>query len=383
MKLKLEKALKEIEGNRFFKVLENGDLVKISYRFNAPSVFDTPVKRELRGITFSRKTEEVVSRPFHKFFNVGEHGETEEEKLSNREFIAREKLDGTMLHPVLLNGEVKLLTQKAFSNPQTEKGEEILRKNERLYRAVKELLQRGYTPIFELISPDFQLVIPYDKEELILTELRENRTGKYLLEERENELKELGFKTPPKLTGKFEDLKRKIEDAEMVEGYVLKDLSVEKPFPLFAKLKSPWYRRHHYAFTYLHNIPDHKLFNLFLQGKSDDIFSAVLNRELRRKKQKRLEKLVSLYRTLIETAEKLSAFYGKPEFETRVKEEIERIKRKHSRDFSQLNIREDYIREAARIAKKRGRFENFLGTKLYTMLKAGEVNLNSSLTERG
>ena len=375
MKLTLEKALKEIEGNRFFKTLEDGELLKISYRFNAPSVFDTPVKRELRGITFSRKTGEVVSRPFHKFFNVGEHEETEEEKLSNREFIAREKLDGTMLHPVLINGEIKFLTQKAFSNPQTEKGEELLKKDEKLYRAVRELLQRGYTPVFELISPKFQLVIPYDREELILTELRQNRTGKYLLEERENELKEMGFKTPPKLTGKLNELKRKIENAEMIEGYVLKDLTVKEPFPLFAKLKSPWYHSHHYAFTYLHNIPDHKLFNLFLQGKADDIFAAVLNRELRRKKQKRLEKMVSLYRTLIETAEKLSDFYGKPEFEIRLKEEIGKIKRKHSKDFSQLNIREDYVKEASRIAKRRGKFENFLGTKLYTMLKAKEVVL--------
>jgi len=375
VKLTLERALKEIEGNRFFKTLEDGELIKISYRFNAPSVFDTLVKRELRGITFSRKTGEVVSRPFHKFFNVGEHEETEEEKLSNREFIAREKLDGTMLHPVLINGEVKLLTQKAFKNPQTEKGEEFLKKDDKLYRAVKELLQKGYTPILELISPQFQLVIPYDREELILTELRQNRTGEYLLEERENELKEMGFKTPPKLTGKLHELKRKIENAEMIEGYVLKDLTVKEPFPLFAKLKSPWYHSHHYAFTYLHNIPDHKLFNLFLQGKADDIFAAVLNRELRQKKQKRLEKMVSLYRTLVEAAEKLSSFYGAPEFEVRLKREIEKIRRRHSKDFSQLNIREDYLREAARIAKKKGKFENFLGVKLYTMLKAGEVKL--------
>ena len=161
----------------------------------------------------------------------------------------------------------------------------------------------------------------------------------------------------------------------MIEGYVLKDLTVKEPFPLFAKLKSPWYHSHHYAFTYLHNIPDHKLFNLFLQGKADDIFAAVLNRELRQKKQKRLEKIVSLYRTLVEAAEKPSSFYGTPEFEVRLQKEIEKIRRRHSKDFSQLNIREDYLREAARIAKKRGKFENFLGVKLYTMLKAGEVKL--------
>lgn len=377
MKITLDKALKEVENNRFFKVLSEGDLVKVSYRYNAPSVFDTPLKREFRGITFSKETGEVVSRPYHKFFNLREAEESEEEKLKNRTFIAREKLDGTMLHPVLINGEVKLLTQKAFSNPQTEKGEELLLKNPKLYRAVKELLSKGYTPIFELISPQFQLVIPYDREKLILTEVRDNRTGKYLLEEREEELKEMGFKIPPKRVGNLKKLKEKIEKVEGLEGFVLKDFSQREPFPLFVKLKSPWYYKHHYAFTYLHNIPDHKLFNLFLQGKADDLFSSVLNRELREKKRKRLKKLVSLYRDLLELSQELSNFYGKPNFETRFREKLEKLQKKYRKDFSNFKLREDYLKEAIRLAKERKKFESYLGTKLYTMLKSGEVKLTT------
>ena len=377
MKITLDEALKEVENNRFFKVLSEGDLVKVSYRYNAPSVFDTPLKRELRGITFSRKMGEVLSRPYHKFFNLGEVSETEEERLKGRRFVAREKLDGTMLHPVLVNGEVKFLTQKAFSNPQTEKGEELLSKNPKLYRAVKELLSKGYTPIFELISPQFQLVIPYEREELILTELRDNRTGKYLLEEREKELKEMGFKLPQKRVGTLDDLKKEIEKAEKIEGFVLKDLSQEEPFPLFVKLKSPWYHKHHYAFTYLHNIPDHKLFNLFLQGKADDLFSSVLNRELRMKKRERLNRLVYLYRDLLNLSQELSRSYGKPEFETELKRKLSEIQKKHGENFSRLDLRKDYLREAVRLAKKRKKFDSYLGTKLYTMLKAGELKLKT------
>jgi len=377
LKITLDEALKEVENNRFFKVLSEGDLVKVSYRYNAPSVFDTPLKRELRGITFSRKMGEVLSRPYHKFFNLGEVSETEEERLKGRRFVAREKLDGTMLHPVLVNGEVKFLTQKAFSNPQTEKGEELLSKNPKLYRAVKELLSKGYTPIFELISPQFQLVIPYEREELILTELRDNRTGKYLLEEREKELKEMGFKLPQKRVGTLDDLKKEIEKAEKIEGFVLKDLSQEEPFPLFVKLKSPWYHKHHYAFTYLHNIPDHKLFNLFLQGKADDLFSSVLNRELREKKRERLDKIVFLYRDLLNLSQELSRSYGKPEFETELKRKLSEIRKKHGENFSRLDLKKDYLREAVRLAKKRKKFDSYLGTKLYTMLKAGELKLKT------
>ena len=56
MKISLEEVLKEIKGNKFFKVIEEGELLKVSYRFNAPFVFDTPLKREFRGITFNKET---------------------------------------------------------------------------------------------------------------------------------------------------------------------------------------------------------------------------------------------------------------------------------------------------------------------------------------
>jgi RNA ligase len=371
VRLSLKEALKEVEGNRFFKTLERDGLVKISYRFNSPKVFDTPLKRELRGITFSRETGRVLSRPYHKFFNLGETEETERERFTGREFIFREKLDGTMLHPVLVGGEVKLLTQKDFENPQTKKGEELLKKNPALYRKTKEMIERGYTPIFELISPEFQLVIPYDKEEFLLTEVRNNETGEYLLEKLEGELIEAGFKLPKKITGKFEEVEGELQLAENIEGFVLKDFSVKEPFPLFVKLKSPWYYEHHHAFTYLHNIPSHKLFNLYLMGRHDEVFSKVLNRELRKRREEELKKLVELHLTLSDLVNRYKSLPP----EKAVKKVISETKRLFSKDFKKLDVEEDYVKEALRIAKNGGKFEAYLGNKLYLLLKKGKVSL--------
>ena len=371
MKVSLKEALKEIEGNKFFKTIEKDGLVKISYRFNSPKVFDTPLKRELRGVTFNRETGRVVSRPYHKFFNLNEAEETKREKFTGREFIFREKLDGTMLHPVLAGGEVKFLTQKDFENPQTRKGEELLRKNPALYRKTKEMLERGYTPIFELISPQFQLVIPYDREELLLTEVRDNETGEYLLEKLEGELEEAGFKLPRKITGRFEEVEEEFRAAENVEGFVLKDFSLKEPFPLFVKLKSPWYYEHHNAFTYLHNIPSHKLFNLYLMGRHDEVFSKVLNEDLRKRKEEELRKLAELHLTLSDLVNR----YKNLPPEEAVRRVISETDRLFCKDFKKLDLEEDYIKEALRIAKNRGKFEAYLGNKLYLLLKKGKVSL--------
>jgi RNA ligase len=380
VEITLEKALKEIEGNKFFKVLKENDLVKVSYRFNAPQTFDTPLKRELRGITFSSKTGRVVSRPFHKFFNLGEHPETEKERLKGKLFILREKLDGTMLHPAVVEGRVRLFTQKDFANPQIEKGEELLRRNDKLLKATRRLLEKGLTPIFELISPEFQLVIPYETEELILTEVRDNRTGHYLLEEAENELIQMGFKLPRKRVGTVEEAERLIEEAENVEGFVAKNFDESEPFPLFVKIKSPWYHRAHYAFTYLHNIPDHKLFNLFLNNQADDIFATVTNPAVKEKKSRRLKVLTDIYHSLLSSAEKLSQLYGKVKEETlkaEAQKELKKIEREFKEELELFNFPVEHLTEAARLAKQKKKFDKFLGTKLYTALKHQTVKLKT------
>ncbi|WP_456456386.1 RNA ligase [Thermovibrio sp.] len=363
MKIELKEALREIEGNKFFKTIEKGNLVKVSYRFNSPKVFTTPLKRELRGITFLKDSGKVASRPYHKFFNLNETQESSEENFKGRELLFREKLDGVMLHPVLVGKEVKLLTQKDFSNPQTQKGEELLKKREKLYSFVKELLEKGYTPILELISPEFQVVVPQEEEELYITEIRENETGEYLLEKVEGELKERGIKVPKKRVSTIEKVKEELSQRENFEGYVLKDFKRREPFPTFVKVKSPWYHRAHYAFTYLHNVPPHKLFNLYLTGKSDELFSQITNEKLKEKREEELKRMVELHLTLLDLVKR-----GK-----NPQEIIKEIKKSFSREFKELEVNPEYLKEALRLLKKGKAYDKYLGTKLYILIKEGKV----------
>jgi len=373
MKILLKEVLKEIEDNKFFKVIERDNFLKVSYRFNAPFVFDTPLKRELRGITFDKKTGNVVSRPFHKFFNLNEAEESKEERLKGREFVFREKLDGTMVHFLLHKGVPLPLTQKSFENEQIERTREIVEKDKKLKEFIVSTLRKGITPIFELVSPDFQIVVPISEEKLYLTELRQNRDGKYLLERYEKEILELGIPLPKKRILTLEKALGELEKTENIEGFVLKDFSKEEPFPLFVKLKSPWYQERHYIFTYLHNIPDHKLFKLFLDGKADEFFSKLTNEKLKEKKMERLKKLVDLYIELTEAAKRLSRHYGSKNFERKVLREAERLKSTFSNSFGKFQIKTSLLKESARIASKKGKFENFIGINLYSALKRGEI----------
>lgn len=378
MKISLEEVLKEIEGSKFFKVIEKDNLLKVSYRFNAPFVFDTPIKRELRGITFDKETGEVVSRPFHKFFNLNEAEESKEEKLKGREFIFREKLDGTMVHFALHGEELLPLTQKSFGNEQTERVKEIVERDKKLKEFIVSTLKKGITPIFELVSPEFQIVVPVSQERLYLTELRQNESGKYLLERYEKEIAELRIPLPRKRVLTLERAVKELESRENIEGFVLKDFSKEEPFPLFVKLKSPWYHERHYIFTYLHNIPDHKLFKLFLEGKVDELFSKLTNEKLKKDKMERLKKLTNLYIELTETVKELSYLYGKKSFEERVLWETERIKSRFSKDFKKLQVTPSLLRESARVAFKGRNFERFIGTEFYVLLKRKEVEISEN-----
>ena len=76
---------KEKIGNHEFSI--------ISYMIAMPNTFNSLLSRECRGIVFNEKGE-VVSRPFHKFFNIGEKEFTQPNKLKNIIGYSK-KIDGS------------------------------------------------------------------------------------------------------------------------------------------------------------------------------------------------------------------------------------------------------------------------------------------------
>lgn len=86
-----------------FKTNEDGYTVA-SYYILDSKVFDNPYARECRGITFD-KNGKLVSRPFHKFFNLGEKEATLEQNLDwNNVATVMDKRDGCC------DGDVEITT---------------------------------------------------------------------------------------------------------------------------------------------------------------------------------------------------------------------------------------------------------------------------------
>ena len=148
----------------------------IDYNFALADSFDDPIRLECRGIKFAPDGR-ILARPLQKFFNIGERPETQPHLLDfSQPHVITEKLDGSMIHPAIVNGEVVLMTRMGRT--------EVARKAERhltplISRALRRYLDDGWTPIMEFTAPDNRIVVRYEESALTLLAVRNLVTGEY------------------------------------------------------------------------------------------------------------------------------------------------------------------------------------------------------------
>ena len=100
----LSDVLPAIEDRTNFVVSERPKYTVVCYRIMTPNSFDeTPsgrIRKECRGLIFD-KDEKLISRPFHKFFNVNENDDSLAHKIDmSRPHVLQEKVDGSMVQTV-------------------------------------------------------------------------------------------------------------------------------------------------------------------------------------------------------------------------------------------------------------------------------------------
>jgi RNA ligase len=137
------------------------------------------VRRECRGLTFAPDGR-LISRPFHKFFNVGERGETQPDLVDlAAPHVILEKLDGSMIRPIPIGDGYRLGTKMGVTDVARQAEAFVARRPEhdRLMRAE---MARGHTPIFEWCSRWQRIVVDHPEDRLVLLAVRENRSGRYL-----------------------------------------------------------------------------------------------------------------------------------------------------------------------------------------------------------
>ena len=182
----LADVLPHIEGRSEFIVAERefGTVVNYvvamadTFNMTGPGDLGGAIRRECRGIIFDTEGN-IMSRPFHKFFNVNEREETQAHAIYMSEpHVIMEKMDGSMIRPVRLNGMIRLATKMGVTDIAVE-AEELLTASQ--YDWLDSVMLTGVTPLFEYIAPTNKIVIEYSEPKLVLLAMRNNFYGHYYM----------------------------------------------------------------------------------------------------------------------------------------------------------------------------------------------------------
>lgn len=188
----IDDDIPHIEGRNEFKVMRKDWYTVINYVVNFGETFDwdendipgSIMRRECRGLIFDSVSGKLLSRPYHKFFNVGERPELAMNEVDlNAPHVILEKLDGSMIRPVVVPGsdchEFRLGTKAGITDVAM--NAEVWMANHPNYvKFVRMCLAHGITPIFEWCSRKNRIVVDYPEDRLVLTAVRRSDKGYYL-----------------------------------------------------------------------------------------------------------------------------------------------------------------------------------------------------------
>ena len=272
----IDDVLSAIIGRDEFIVAEKDGYTSITYHVNTPETFGdisdplSLIRRECRGILFDSTTKQIIRRPYHKFFNLGEREETFPKNIDfSRYHTLYTKLDGSMIAPFMTKGHLRWGTKAGITEVSMQ-AEEFVAKHPKYSDFAKAAIEIGFTPIFEWVSLKQKIVLSYHQDDLILTAMRDMVSGVYAAETI-LELLNKSWKLPicpvySTTDFNIDNLVAEITASEGIEGIVLRFLDGH-----MIKVKSDWYCRIHKAKERISNEND--IVDLWLNNALDDVLA--------------------------------------------------------------------------------------------------------------
>lgn len=151
-----------------------------TFEWNDEDPLGSAIRRECRGLVFDNSGK-LISRPFHKFFNVGEREETQIDKINlYQPHYITQKLDGILVRFLYLNGRFHAATKSGITEI-SQQVDEFLKDKPEYYEFLSADYNLSHTACFEFCSRKNRIVIDYPEDSLILTAIRNNTSGEYLL----------------------------------------------------------------------------------------------------------------------------------------------------------------------------------------------------------
>jgi len=280
------------EAKEFFVAKREG-YIAIDYHYRSEDTFGKlpgaseqeaklfRLRRECRGIKFDAKTGEIICRPYHKFFNLGELGEFQPHEIDWRDtHHVLEKLDGSMISPARVAGKIRYMTRISDRDVAAQAAEFASNHASIAYeRFVSRMLDDGLTPIFEWCSRRQRIVIDYPEDRLVLTGLRRMSDGGYVPFQEMGELAaQSGVPVVSDIGGVLDNtpaflaLARGLTESE---GYVVRFGDGQ-----MVKLKAEAYVMRHSA---LSDLASEKRIMKIVLGNLDDDFAQLLDASRRAK----------------------------------------------------------------------------------------------------
>ena len=219
------------------------------------------MRRECRGLIFDADGN-LMSRPFHKFFNVNEREETQTHEIDmSQPHVIMEKMDGSMIRPILVDGYLRLATKMGVTNVAMDAEAWLAAQDPSMKEWLRQCVEDNVTPIFEWVSPFNQIVLAYEEADLVYLGTRDNATGAYVMDTSCPFTVVSRYRS---VDGNLSDFVARRRDAEGREGDIIRFADGH-----MLKVKNDWYVRIHKTIdriTFDRNIVD-----LIINEEVDDV----------------------------------------------------------------------------------------------------------------
>lgn len=253
-----------------------------SYRLASYSDFLADSAFEARGSMWEIRPDgsliRCACRTMDKFFNAYENPFVmfPKDVPSTEIELAMDKLDGSVISTFMDNdGVLRVKSNGSLHSEHAYNSTKMIQDDTALYHALCAADYAQYTVTLEYTSPEFRIVLPYQKEELTVLSLRHRSTGELLdVDKLKKRFPVLYNKSVFAKYGKIdktfpmrETLKESIEavrSMQDIEGFVVR----LKDGTMF-KVKTDWYCALHFTKDSI-NV-DSRLYEAVLQGGSDDL----------------------------------------------------------------------------------------------------------------
>ncbi len=219
---------------------------------------------ELRGLCIVKENaKENIFLSVPKFFNINEIPENQENILKTKTIKkVTEKLDGSLITPIKICGDVKMKTKQSFDNPQAKLSQNIVDSDDELKFFILNCWDNDFQPLFELVGPDNKIVLDYPENHLVLIAVR-NKEGEFIdIDKFDYKHKATSFNLS------VNDMIHSAKNDQDIEGYVVKFTDGS-----MVKIKTLDYLEKHRVFSELDS--KKTIFKRIIEEDMDDLYAII------------------------------------------------------------------------------------------------------------